>query len=292
MSFEIFTDSASNLPAEFERENNIHELAYVFTFNGQEHRCLSTDVFDGHEFYESMRRGTIVTTSQINPQNYVDAWRVYLEQGQDILQISMSSGISGSYNSACIAREDICDSFPDRKIVVIDTLSASMAEGLIVYRAKEMRDMGCSLEEIEKELLIMRKHITQVFTVDELKYLRRTGRISNAAAIVGTVLQVKPLLKGNELGQIVTFDKVRGRRKSIEGLAAKYDELIINHESARIGIAHADCEEDADYLISLLNRNKPPKEIIKVMYDPCTGSHVGPGTLALFFVGVEDARSR
>jgi len=292
MSFEIFTDSASNLPAEFERENNIHELAYVFTFNGQEHRCLSTDVFDGHEFYESMRHGTIVTTSQINPQNYVDAWRVYLEQGQDILQISMSSGISGSYNSACIAREEICDSFPDRKIVVIDTLSASMAEGLIVYRAKEMRDMGCSLEEIEKELLIMRKHITQVFTVDELKYLRRTGRISNAAAIVGTVLQVKPLLKGNELGQIVTFDKVRGRRKSIEGLAAKYDELIINHESARIGIAHADCEEDADYLISLLNRNKPPKEIIKVMYDPCTGSHVGPGTLALFFVGVEDARSR
>lgn len=290
MSFEIFTDSASNLPAEYEKEHNIREIAYVFSFNGQDHRCLSTDVFDGHEFYDGMRSGVIVTTSQINPQTFISNWSKYLDEGKDILHISMSSGISGSYNSACIAKSEIEADYPDRRIIVIDTLSASMAEGLIVYRAQELRDKGCSIEETEAELLVMRKHITQVFTVDELKYLRRTGRISNGAAIVGTVLQVKPLLKGNEQGQIVTFGKVRGRRKAIEGLAAKYDELV--EDTSRIGIAHADCIEDAEYLISLLNRNKPPKEIITVMYDPCTGSHVGPGTLALFFVGVEDARSR
>ena len=198
----------------------------------------------------------------------------------------MSSGISGSFHCAELAPE-----FPDRKIRLVDTLGASLGEGLLVLKAVKDKLMGASLDDIYKKLLDLRHRLCNIFTVDDLKYLRRGGRLSNLGFIVGTLLQIKPLLKGNEEGKIVAFAKLRGRKKALEELARRYDEYVVDAQEQIIGIAHADCPEDAEYLAAMLRRNHPPKEILTVGYEPVTGSHVGPGTLALFFEAREGCRS-
>ena len=174
----------------------------------------------------------------------------------------------------------------------MDTLSASLGEGLLVLEAADCRDRGMTLDETADRLMAMRHRMAQVFTVEDLKYLRRTGRLSNVTALVGMMLNIKPLLKGDNEGTIVTFARTRGRRQSIQGLAERYDALVRHPEQQVVGIAHADCPEDAETLASLLRAKHPPKEIMTVCYEPVTGSHVGPGTLALFFLGDEDVREK
>ncbi len=177
-----------------------------------------------------------------------------------------------------------------RSIVCVDTLGASLGEGLFALKAAEMKKTGVPLQENAAEIRRLVPGMCQVFTVDNLMHLRRTGRLSNAAAVVGTVLNIKPLLKGDECGRIVSFSKLLGRKRSVEGIAEQYKKLVENPSEQLIGIAHADCKKDADYLIELINRYAPPKEILVVDYEPVTGSHVGPGALALFFMGSRDFR--
>ena len=172
----------------------------------------------------------------------------------------------------------------------MDTLSASLAEGLQVLKAVEYRAEGVDIDTAADRLLEGRHNMCQVFTVDNLKYLKKGGRISNLKAAVGTVLQIKPLLKGDPEGKIVCFAQVRGRKKSIELMAEQYDRYVEHAECETIGIAHGDCPEDAEALIALLNRNHPPKNIINACYEPMTGAHVGPGALALFFYGKKEFR--
>jgi DegV family protein with EDD domain len=204
----------------------------------------------------------------------------------------MSGGISGSCDSARVALRLLAEDFPDVKAFVINTKGAALGEGFVALEAARLRDRGLSIEEAAEKLEDYSKRMCNVFTVDDLMFLKKTGRVSGAAALVGTVLQIKPLLKGNDKGQIVTYAKARGRRKAIDALAKRYDELVVDASSQVVGIAHADCEKDADLLTTLLMRNHPPKEILTVMYEPVTGSHVGPGTLALFFLGDEDVRMK
>ena len=203
----------------------------------------------------------------------------------------MSSGISGSCNSARIGAQMLLEQYPERQIEVVDTLGASLGEGLVALEAARLRDEGLGAKEAAAQLRDLVQRMFNVFTVDDLLHLRRGGRLSNVAAIVGMVLNIKPLLKGNEEGKIVSFAKVRGRKKSIEELAARYDKLVVEPEKQTVGIAQAGCREDAAYLAELLNRNRPPKEILTVEYEPVTGSHVGPGALALFFVSHDKVRS-
>ena len=151
--------------------------------------------------------------------------------------------------------------------------------------------LGLSLDDVYKKLMDLRHRLCNIFTVDDLKYLRKGGRLSNLSFIVGTLLQIKPLLKGNEEGKIVAFAKIRGRKKALEELAARYDQYVVDPEHQTIGIAHADCAEDAERLIALLRRNNPPEDILTVDYEPVTGSHVGPGTLALFFEARDGCRA-
>jgi len=217
--------------------------------------------------------------------------RPVLQSGQDILFVGMSSGISGAYHSAELAAEELAPEFPERKIRLVDTIGASLGEGLLVLRAYRDKLAGLSLDAIYEKLMDLRHRLCNIFTVDDLKYLRKGGRLSNLSFIVGTILQIKPLLKGNEEGKIVAFAKLRGRKKALEELAKRYDEYVVDSEEQTIGIAHADCPEDAEYLIELLRRNHPPKEVLTVCYEPVTGSHVGPGTLALFFEAREGCRS-
>ena len=289
--FQVITDTSANLPNTLCVQNDITVIPFPYFINGARHTCLDTEGFDAETFYGAMREGAEITTSQINPQHYIDIMRPILQKGLDILFVGMSSGISGSYHSAEIAAEELLPDFPDRKIRLVDTLGASLGEGLLVLRAAREKLLGISLDDLYQKLLDLRHRICNIFTVDDLKYLRKGGRLSNLSFIVGTLLQIKPLLKGNEEGKIVAFAKLRGRKKALEELAARYDSFVVNAAEQIIGIAHADCAADAQRLAELLRRNNPPKEILTVDYEPVTGSHVGPGTLALFFEAREGCRA-
>ena len=292
MSFAILTDTSANLPSELLEKLNITAVPFSYFVLGEECVCADTRSFDGEAYYTMIQKGVHVTTAQINPQRFIDYMEPILKEGSDILYIGMSSGISGAYQSAEMAAEELRETYPERKICVFDTRAASLGEGNMVVMAAEAKAAGEDLGAVLGRLHLWRERTYQVFTVDSLMHLRRSGRLSNAAAIVGTVLQIKPLLKGNKDGQIVAFQKVRGRRNAIAALADKYDELVMDAPNQVLGIAHANAPEEAAELAKLLQRNHPPKEILTVMYEPVTGAHVGPGTVALFFLGDMNVRSK
>lgn len=290
MSYAIVTDSTANLSAKQLEENNVIAIPFPYFLNNQEYKYQELESFDAKQYYDAIRSGAKVTTSQINPQGYIDIMQPILESGEDILFIGIASGISGAYASAEMARKQLLEDFPERRIELIDSKGAGLGEGLLVLKAAKCRLNGMELQETAERMRLVRERIYQVFIVDDLAHLRRTGRLSNVSAIVGSVLGIKPLLKGNENGKIVAFEKIRGRKKAIKALAEKYFTLAQNPTHQTIGISHADCEEDAKYLASLLQEKLAPKEIILAKHEPATGSHIGPSALALFFEGDNDVR--
>ena len=209
-----------------------------------------------------------------------------LAQGDDVLYVGMSGGISGTAHAAALAAEELREKYPHAKIMTIDTYAASLGEGLQVLEAAELLRAGRSFEEVGDRILARRPHMCQFFTVDDLNYLKRGGRISGAAALVGSVLGIKPILRGDETGHIVSCGKVRGNKKAYAELADYFDKRALD-KTARIGIAHADNREGTDYLLGLLRERGFTGECLEVYYEPVTGAHVGPGTVALFFYGTE-----
>lgn len=290
MSFAIVTDTSANLPYAMLLRYAVGVVPFSYFVEDTAHTCLDIDAFDGTAYYNAIRSGTRVTTSQINPYRYLESLTPLLEGGQDVLYVGMSSGISGSYASAEAAAAELVRRFPERTLRLVDTFSASLGEGILVLRAIAAREAGMTLDATADLLLSLRHCMCQVFTVDDLMHLRRSGRISNVAAVAGTVLNIKPLLKGDPLGRIVSFEKVIGRKRAIRALAARYESLAVNAADQIVGIAHAGCEADAAALAKLLMQVCPPKEILTVCYEPVTGAHVGPGALALFFLGDENVR--
>ena len=287
----VFTDTSSNLPTPLLKEKDIRYLAYSYYIGEEEFQCLDTESFDGAAYYQAIREGREVTTSQINPARFEEAFEPLLKEGKDILFISMSSGISGSCHSAKMAALELMTRYPDRRIEVVDTLSASLGEGIFAIKAADLRDRGIPLEEAAELLREEAPAMCQVFTVDDLMHLRRMGRLSNFSAILGSMLRIKPILKGDEEGKIVSIAKFRGRRKALDALAEIYNQFVETPEVQTVCIAHADCPEDAAYLAGLLQLDKPPKDILTVCYEPVTGAHVGPDTLALFFFSHQGIRS-
>lgn len=291
MSFVVMTDTSANLETTQILDNDLRVIPFSYIIDGKEYNILKDRDFNAEDYYARIRRGMKVATSQIPPQQYADFFEPVLREGKDIIFVCMSSGISGSCNSARIAAQMMTEAYPGRRIEVVDTLGASLGEGIIALHAAQLRRLGRDTADAAAELRLHAKRMFQVFTVDDLMHLRRGGRLSNLSAVVGTVLQIKPLLKGNEEGKIVAFAKVRGRKRSVEALADRYDRYVVAPETQTVGIAQAACREDAEYLASLLRRNRPPREILTVEYEPVTGSHVGPGALALFFEGSDEVRS-
>ena len=289
MSFQVVTDTSANLPTSLAHERGIEVIPFSYIVDGKAHACTDTAAFDAEGYYAMIGSGVRVTTSQVTPQQFEDAFEPLLQDG-DVIYLSMASGISGTYNSACMAARQMMEKYPERKVRVIDTKGASLGTGLIALLAADLREQGMPTEEavarLENDVLCM----CNIFTVDDLRYLHRTGRLSNFSAVVGTVLHIKPLLKGSEEAKIVACAKVRGRKQAIRALAERYDRLAVNPENQIVGIAQSACKEDADYLESLLRQNRAPRQILQVEYEPVTGSHVGPGALALFFLGSEDVR--
>ena len=292
MSFSVVTDTSANLPNHLLRDRNIAVLPFSYYMNGKEYIDLEGQEFDAVGFFSAMRVGVSVTTSQIPPQRYADCFEPLLQAGQDILFVSMSSGISGSYQSSLIAAKELLETYPDRKIRCMDSGTASLGEGLQALRAAELRDEGKTLDEAADILEKERYNVCSIFTVGNLQYLRATGRLSGMGALLGTMLNIKPVLKGDETFHIVLAGKVRGRRQVIENLAARYDKYAVAPEQQLVGVAHCDCRADADYLIQLLRRNRPPRDVLLVDYEPVTGSHLGPDSLALFFRGDDQVRTR
>ena len=289
MVFQVVTDTSANLPTSLASERGIVVIPFSYIIDGKAYACTDTASFDAEGYYAMIGSGVKVTTSQVTPQQFEDAFEPLLQES-DVIYLSMASGISGTYSSACMAARQLMEKYPERKVCVIDTKGASLGTGIIALLAADLRDQGMDTEAAVARLENDVQRMFNIFTVDDLMYLRRTGRLSNLSAAVGTVLHIKPLLKGSEEAKIVACAKVRGRKNSIKALAERYDRLAVNPENQIVGISQSACKADADYLESLIKQNRPPKQVLQVEYEPVTGSHVGPGALALFFLGNEEVR--
>ena len=280
----LFTDTSANLPVSIIREYGIEVVPFSYTINGKEVPYSAETDFNGKAFYEAMRAGAEVKTSMINVSDFIAAFEQWIAKGDAVIYVGMSGGISGTAHSAKLAAEELLEKYPAAKIAAIDTYAASLGEGFLVIETAKMIERGDPFLKIVKKIELLRKNMCQFFTVDDLAYLRKVGRISGAAAVVGTVLNIKPILRGDENGKIVLCGKIRGFNKSMEALANKYDELVFD-KTADVGIAHADNPEGAQRLEDILRTKGFSGELLKVVYEPVTGSHVGPGTIALFFMG-------
>jgi len=292
MSFAIVTDTAANLPGKLLREYGMISIPFSALVDGDEYPYTTPDDFDGHSYYEALRNGTLVTTSQVNPDRYIEYLSPILERGEDVLFVGVSSGVSGSFSSAQLACRQLIRQFPERTIRLVDSLSAALGEGLLVLEAAVCRQKEMTLEKTAEHLEKIRTRIYHLFTVDDLKHLHRSGRISHLTAAVGTVLGIKPLLKGSDEGRIVACDKVRGRRRVLQAMADRYAALVENAKEHFVGISHADCPAEAQTLARLIQEKCDPKGLILTQHEPATGAHIGPGALALFFFGAEGVRNR
>ena len=283
MNYQIITDSCCDFPTELYRELKLDFVPLTVEFRG--------DTFDDRNdaslkgMYDGLRTGEPARTSAVNPNRWSEAMEKALSHGQDVLVLAFSSGLSTTYQSAVIAAEELGEKYPDRTIRVADTLCASMGQGLLVWHACKKRDEGLSLEELYQWVLDNRLHLCHWFTVDDLMYLKRGGRISAATALVGTMLQIKPVLHVDDEGHLINMTKTRGRRAAIDSLVRKAQELGEGYDNSTMFISHGDCHEDAEYLAQQLKEKCGVKEVLISYVGAVIGSHSGPGTLALFFLG-------
>lgn len=290
--FEIFVDSAANIPAELVKKFKIKVLSFVNLVNGKEVTCFDPNLTPeeerqkGKDYYDMIRTGADIKTGLISSGVFEDAFREALEADKDVLYFSLSKNISGNYNSARIAAEDLMESGNyTRKIRMIDSLNASLAQGILAIYASEMREKGMAFDEVADILETYPSKMNGVFTVGDLKYLARTGRLSGTAAVIGNVLSIKPILRGNKDGYIVQYKKCRGRKSALNELISLVCNNIVEPEKQIIGIAHADAYEESLYIMEEIQKRVKVRGFINTSYDFCTGSHVGPDTLALFFMG-------
>lgn len=285
MSYRIITDTCCDLWQAFYNELSVTAIPLTVSFQGQ-----SIDSYDESwlkDFYNGLRNGQAAQTAAVNPEGWKTFIEPVLAAGEDVLILAFSSGLSTTYQSAVIAAEELKESYPDRQIRVVDTLCASMGQGLLVYTACQKRDSGMSLEELTTWCEDNKLKLCHWFTVDDLMYLKRGGRVSAATALVGTMLQIKPVMHVDNDGHLIKVGTARGRKASIDALAKKLGETSIAGQNDTVFISHGDCLEDAQYLAEKLKANYGVKEVIIYYVGAVIGSHSGPGTLALFFYGNE-----
>ncbi len=284
--FAIVTDSASDLPQQMVDELDITVLPLRYMMDGVErcnwpdHRDMST-----REFFDLQRKGVRATTSALNAHDYEDALTPILEAGQDVLIIVFSSGLSTTYQSSVIAVEELQEKFPERKICTVDTLCASLGQGLIVWYAAKMRAEGKTMEEIRRWLEDNKLHLCHEFTVDDLNHLKRGGRVSAATALVGTMLAIKPILHVDDEGHLVSVGKTRGRAASLKALVDKMAENAIDPEKQTVFICHGDCEEEAQKVAAMVKERCGVQPLLVGCIGPVIGAHSGAGTMALFYLG-------
>ncbi len=280
----IITDSACDISADTLAEWGVcfNELTFRFSDDNKEYSNSEMPV---DEFYNKMRAGGVAKTAAVNSEMWFQCFEAAVKEGKDVLCLAFSSGLSTTYNSARIAAEQLCETYNGAKVIVIDTLCASAGEGLLVRLAVNKKNAGSSIEETAEYIKDNVLKICHWFTVDDLVYLKRGGRISSAAAFFGNMIGIKPVLHVDDAGHLVNVSKVRGRRSAIVAMADKYSETAIDKAGGIVYISHADCKSDADELAKILHDRHGASVDIITSVGPVIGAHSGPGTLALFFVG-------
>lgn len=287
-SYVVMTDSSADLTAELVEKLgldviplsvNVGEKSFM---NYPDEREIGS-----HEFYEMLRGGANAKTSAVNVDTFVNAMSVHLKQGKDVLYLGFSSGLSSTYNAGAIAAEELRAAYPDRKILTVDTLCASLGQGLLVYLTVQKVLAGATIEEAAAFAEENRLHLCHWFTVDDLFFLKRGGRVSAATALVGSALGIKPVLHVDNEGHLINVSKARGRKNSILALVDRMEKSAINPAKQTIFISHGDCLADAEFLADELRKRFGISDITINFVGPVIGAHSGPGTLALFFLGEE-----
>ncbi len=283
----ITTDSTTDLPKDYYKKRSLPFISLRFTVEGHEYLDDADCPLSPREFYDKVRAGQMPSTAQVNASDFEAFAAPILEQGMDILHLAFSSGLSGTYHSCCMAAEELRERFPEREIIVIDTLAASLGEGLLVYHALQNQENGMGLHENSKWVEENKLHLCHWFTVDDLHHLHRGGRVSKTSAILGSLMGIKPVLHVDNDGHLILREKVRGRAASINRLLEKMKQTAIDPASQTVFISHGDCEADAKLLQEKIKKELGVRKFLLSTIGPVIGAHSGPGTLALFYLGTE-----
>ena len=282
----IFTDSGCDLSREHLDAWSVKSLCLNFRFVGND-TLYSNDDMNTKEFYQKMREGSVAKTSAVNSETFAQAFEEELKKGYDVLYLGFSSGLSNTFNAGRIATEQLSEKYPDRKIFAVDTLAASAGQGLLVRIACDKRDAGASIEEVASCIEEIKLRLAHWFSVDDLVYLKRGGRISPTAAFVGNMLGIKPVLHVDNDGHLINMAKVRGRKTALNALVSKMTETEADVEHYPIYISHADCMSDVEYVKKCIAEKFGKEVAVVTDVGPVIGAHSGPGTIALFFVAKE-----
>lgn len=283
--FIIATDSTVDLPKAFLEENHVLTISLSYVMDGVTYKDL--DGLSHEEFFEKITNGSLPTTSQINPEEARKALEPVVKEGKEILYLGFSSGLSGSYNSVRMAAEDLMEDYPETKIVTIDSLCASMGEGLLLYKTLQLKEQGKNLDEIAEWVEANKLHICHNVTVDDLNHLHWGGRISKTTAVLGTMVKIKPIIHMDNEGKLVVIGKERGRKKSLLTLLDKMEKQMQGYENDVVMITHGDCIEDAKYVEEQIRERFGIENIIVNGIGSVIGSHTGAGVVAVFFMGSE-----
>lgn len=283
--FIIATDSTVDLPKAFLEENHVLTISLSYVMDGVTYKDL--DGLSHEEFFEKIRNGSLPTTSQINPEEARKALEPVVKEEKEILYLGFSSGLSGSYNSVRMAAEDLMEDYLETKIVTIDSLCASMGEGLLLYKTLQLKEQGKKLDEIAEWVEANKLHICHNVTVDDLNHLHRGGRISKTTAVLGTMVKIKPIIHMDNEGKLVVIGKERGRKKSLLTLLDKMEKQMQGYQNDVVMITHGDCIEDAKYVEEQIRERFGIENIIVNGIGSVIGSHTGAGVVAVFFMGSE-----
>ncbi len=281
----ITVNSTVDLPKEWLEERNVPVMALKYTIDGETYEDMNGLSYK--EFFQKLRDGKMAVTTQVNPEEAKEKFESILKAGKDILHLGFSSGLSGTYNSMRIAAEELAEEYPERRIIVIDTLCACLGEGLLLYYALKRKEEGMTIDELAQWVEENKLHVCHNVTVDDLNHLQRGGRVSKTAAILGTMVQIKPIIHMDNQGCLQVIGKERGRKKSIHKLVDMAMKQYEGYENDLVMITHGDCLEDAEYLAGLVREKMGIQEILINNIGTVIGSHTGPGVLALFCMGNE-----
>ena len=288
MSYKIITDATSDLPLALAQQWGVEVLPMDYTLDGQPHTYApGNSDLPLPEIFNAMRNGAVAVTSQINAFSFTKAFEPYLQQGLDIIYIGFSSALSGTYNAGAVACAQLAEQYPDAKLYAVDTLCASLGQGMLIYLAVQQKRAGKSIEEVRDYVEENKLHLCHWFTVDDLHHLHRGGRVSATSAVLGTMLNIKPVLHVDDEGRLIFVEKVRGRRTSLKALLQHMEETAIAPETQTIFISHGDCLEEAQLLGQMIRDKLHVQDVIINYVGPVIGAHSGPGTLALFFLGTK-----
>ncbi|PKL00689.1 MAG: fatty acid-binding protein DegV [Tenericutes bacterium HGW-Tenericutes-1] len=287
-NYVIVTDSCIDLPLELIKKLSLEVIPLTVIISGKEYKNYADERdITFKDFYQLLRNEEVPTTSQLSPIDFMTVYEQILKQGKDILSISFSSALSGTYQSAVVARNELLKEYPDRKIITIDSLCASMGQGLLLTYAAEMQQAGKSLEDVSAWVEGNKQSICHLFTVSDLNHLKRGGRLSAGKAFIGTLIQLKPLLHVDALGKLVPIAKARGRKIAMNQMVDRLVQTITNPANQLIYISHGDCLEDALYVKEQILKQIDVKDVLINYIGPVIGAHSGLGTLALFYIGKE-----